>query len=100
MPKAVRQDLLLEGLDFDTAARRASRLLLICRYRAGKTGMQPTMIPTACSAMLRFLSALNSWNVGGGVGEDNVRQERNFHQDNGSVRIFGVEDLPHKTCDT
>lgn len=28
------------------------------------------------------------------------RQERNFHQDNGSVRIFGVQDLPHKTCDT
>lgn len=54
MPKAVLQDLLLEGPDFDPAARRASRLLLICRYRAGKTGMQPTMIPTACSAMLKI----------------------------------------------
>lgn len=35
-----------------------------------------------------------------GTRERYVRQERNFHQDNGSVRIIGVEDLPHKTCDT
>lgn len=40
-------------------------MLVICRYRAGKTGIQPTIIPTACSATLRFLSALNcvEWGV-------------------------------------
>lgn len=79
------------------------------RKKAGMTGIQATIRPMACSAMLIYRKSI--WSVAKGSwsgfcgerwggGFINLRQDGDFLEHDCSIRILGMAKLPREPCKT